>query len=88
MIVTWDEPKRLANLDKHDLDFALVDEAFFDCSFVMPATNGRFKAVGLLSGATVVVIVFALLGQEAVSVISLRQASRLEREFFRGQAQV
>jgi hypothetical protein len=29
MEIVWDEPKRLANLDKHDLDFADLNEAFF-----------------------------------------------------------
>ena len=88
MIITWVEPKPLANLDKHDLDFAFLDGDFFNASVVMPATKGRFKAIGLIGGVTAVVVVFALLGQEAVSVISLRRANRTEREFFHGQAQV
>jgi uncharacterized DUF497 family protein len=28
MKILWDEPKRLAKLDKHGLDFADLDEAF------------------------------------------------------------
>jgi hypothetical protein len=28
MEIVWDEPKRLANLDKHGLDFADLDETF------------------------------------------------------------
>jgi uncharacterized protein len=28
MQILWDEPKRLANLDKHGLDFADLNEAF------------------------------------------------------------
>jgi uncharacterized DUF497 family protein len=27
--IVWDEPKRLANLEKHGLDFADLDEAYF-----------------------------------------------------------
>jgi uncharacterized DUF497 family protein len=29
MQIVWDEPKRLANLDKHGLDFADLNETFF-----------------------------------------------------------
>lgn len=29
MKIVWDEPKRLANLDKHGLDFADLNETFF-----------------------------------------------------------
>jgi uncharacterized DUF497 family protein len=28
MKIVWDEPKRLANLDKHGLDFADLNETF------------------------------------------------------------
>jgi uncharacterized protein len=37
MRILWDEPKRLANLDKHGLDFADLDEAFFDHALVVPS---------------------------------------------------
>jgi uncharacterized protein len=29
MLIFWDEPKRLANIDKHGFDFAGLDEASF-----------------------------------------------------------
>lgn len=29
MKIVWDEPKRLANLAKHQLDFATLDFAYF-----------------------------------------------------------
>jgi uncharacterized DUF497 family protein/uncharacterized protein (DUF4415 family) len=32
--IVWDEPKRLANLEKHGLDFADLDEAFFENALV------------------------------------------------------
>jgi uncharacterized DUF497 family protein len=28
--IIWDEPKRLANLDKHGMNFADLNERFFD----------------------------------------------------------
>ena len=45
---------------------------------VVPARDGRAKAVGRLKDGTVVVI-FAALGGEAISVISMRPARRDER---------
>jgi uncharacterized DUF497 family protein len=32
----WDERKRLANIDKHGLDFADLNETFFDSAVVLP----------------------------------------------------
>jgi uncharacterized DUF497 family protein len=32
----WDEPKHLANLSKHGLDFRHLDETFFDDALVRP----------------------------------------------------
>lgn len=78
MIITWDEPKRLANLDKHGMDFALLTEDFFADALIIPAREGRYKAVGMLADGTLVVI-FALLGSEAISIISMRTASANER---------
>jgi uncharacterized DUF497 family protein len=45
MKIVWDEPKRLANLDKHGLDFADLNETFFDVWFCDPtATAGSALA--------------------------------------------
>ena len=41
MIVVWDEPKRLANLAKHGIDFADIDETFFIDAAIGPARDGR-----------------------------------------------
>jgi uncharacterized DUF497 family protein len=84
MIIGWDEPKRIANLDKHGLDFASVDLDFFAGAVVLPAKKGRFKAVGHLAGVLTVVVIFAALGQEAISIISLRRAKAKERSLFDG----
>jgi uncharacterized DUF497 family protein len=43
MEIVWDEPKRLANLDKHGLDFADLNETFFDTALVVPS---RPQALG------------------------------------------
>jgi len=80
-----DEPKRLANLDKHGLDFADFETGFsfdrFDAFPARPSRTGRrrFKLVGSLFGETVVVAVIAPLGSEAIAIVSLRRANNKER---------
>lgn len=77
MKVVWDEPKRLANIDKHGLDFAGLSFEFFLNADIAPTKRNRFKAIGKRADATIVVI-FARLGSEAVSVISMRPAGKNE----------
>jgi uncharacterized protein len=80
MQVFWDESKRQSNLAKHGLDFADVLEHFdLASATVRPTRNGRFRAVGPFK-ETVVVMIFSMLGTEAMSVISLRKASKRERK--------
>ncbi|MDE1916887.1 MAG: BrnT family toxin [Sphingomonadales bacterium] len=77
MIIVWDEPKRLSNLDKHGIDFAHVTEDFFASALVGPAKEGRWFAIGEMNG--VIVVIFAYLGTEDISIISARPASVKER---------
>ena len=79
MKITYDENKRHANIEKHGLDFAELDIEFFDKAIVLPAKQGRYLAVGEFQGAISVTVVFKLLGSEALSVISMRPASKKER---------
>ena len=79
MMIVWDEPKRLSNLAKHGLDFADLDETFFLSSLVVPAKEARHMAIGRLADGTIAVV-FAVLGAEGVSIISMRPASHKERE--------
>jgi uncharacterized DUF497 family protein len=78
MRIVWDEPKRQANIVKHDgLDFAALTTEFFEAATILPAKKGRFQAIGRLADGTVVVI-FATLGAEAISIISMRRAKKEE----------
>jgi uncharacterized protein len=77
MKIVWDEPKRLANLDKHGLDFADLNETFFDNALVFPSHSKRWRGIGKTIRG-VVVVVFVTLGKEAVSVISTGQQARKE----------
>ncbi|TPW26019.1 BrnT family toxin [Pararhizobium mangrovi] len=78
MMIVWDEPKRRANITKHGLDFASLTVEFFEEAVILPAKRGRLQAIGHLADGTVVVI-FVTLGSEALSVISMRPASKDER---------
>jgi uncharacterized DUF497 family protein len=84
--IIWDESKRLSNLAKHGLDFADIEKGFdFDGAIVLPAkpsrtSLARFRLIGDLRGALLVAVVGSRLGREALSIVSLRPASRKERK--------
>lgn len=81
MKIMWDEPKRLANLAKHRMNFADLNESFFDQALVLPAPGNRHRAIGVnIRG--VICVVFAHYGKEAISVISMRPASSNERKAY------
>ena len=79
MVIVWDEPKRLQNLAKHGLDFADLDVSFFLTASIRAAKTGRAIAIGEIQGRMIVAVVFRPMGQEAISIISMRPASRRER---------
>ena len=78
--IVWDEPKRLA---KHGLDFAHLDASFFEKSVFVPGKRNRLIAVGR-SPVGDILVVFAALGYEAISIVSMRYASRKERKLIGG----
>jgi uncharacterized DUF497 family protein len=81
MKILWDEPKREANIVKHNLDFADLDDNFFDHALIQPSHSKRWRAIGENDQGIIAVVFFAL-GREAVSVISMRPASRNERKLY------
>ncbi len=81
MQIVWDEPKRLANFDKHGLDFADLTDAFFENALFVPSHDKRWKGIGA-SATGVICVVFAKLGREGVSVISMRPANARERKLY------
>jgi uncharacterized DUF497 family protein len=87
-MIVWDEPKRLANIDAHGLDFTDAEAFDWENALVVPtypSRHGRerFKALGLF-GNMVVAIVYSPLGTEAISIVSMRPASERERRLFDG----
>ena len=86
MKIVWDEPKRRTNLATHGFDLADAESFDWDTALIVPGHAGetgrpRFRAIGRL-GHDLVAIVFSPLGTEAISVISLRRASRSERKLY------
>lgn len=79
MKIVWDEPNRLANIDKHGLDFADLTVEFFAASMIVPARDNRYIAIGALNDGSIAVV-FVRLGSEGISVISMRLASAKERK--------
>ena len=65
------------------MDFADLDETFFENSVITPAKFDRLAAVGR-HYTGIILVVFVKLGTEAVSVISMRPASRKERRLLDG----
>jgi len=63
------------------LDFADLNETFFDNALVLPSYNKRWRGIGK-NIRSVVVVVFVTLDKEAVSVISMRPANRYERKLY------
>ena len=79
MIIAWDEPKRQSNLAKHGFDFADLNEEFFLAARIVDAKQHRLMAIGEFNGELIIAVVFASLGTEAISVVSMRRASGRER---------
>jgi uncharacterized DUF497 family protein len=88
MVITWDEPKRVANFIKHGLDFADVEEGFdFAGAFALPAKPSRtgrprIRFIGEMNGELLVAMIASPLGTEGLSIVSLRPASERERELY------
>jgi uncharacterized DUF497 family protein len=79
MLITFDEAKRRTNLVKHGLDFADLTLAFFEAALIFDASQDRYMAVGEFEDRIIIAVVFKPLGSEALTVISMRPASRKER---------
>lgn len=77
----WDERKRIANLEKHGLDFLDAGELFDTPHIVVPSTHSseeRFLAVGVIQGRFVTVV-YAM-RSEAIRIISFRRSRYEERQ--------
>ncbi len=83
MEYSWDEPERRSNIETHGVDFADIVRFQWNSAILRPTYadilgHRRFKAIGRLD-SDLVVGIFSSLGREALTIISLRRASRKER---------
>lgn len=84
-MITWDEPKRRANLRKHGFDFVDAEEVFGGITYTyeddrLAYGEQRFMTLGLLR-EIVVSIVHTEEGNH-IHVISMRKATKREREIY------
>ena len=80
MRITFDSTKQATNRAIHEgLDFAELTIDFFNSAVTIDAKGDRLMAVGWF-GDAIIAVIFKPLGSEALSVISMRHASRKERK--------
>lgn len=84
-MITWDEPKRRANLRKHGFDFVDAEEVFGGITYTyeddrLAYGEQRFMTLGLLR-EIVISIVHTEEGNH-IHVISMRKATKREREIY------
>ncbi|MEQ1403431.1 BrnT family toxin [Neorhizobium sp. Rsf11] len=84
MKIVWDEPKRIANVEKHGLDFEDIAYFHWETAVMERSHSGRTKAIGYFEDGTAVVI-FVRLGTEAISIISFRPANPKEKRLLTWQ---
>lgn len=78
MKITFDLPKREKTLAERGLDMASLTIQFFEAATIFEARDDRLMAIGQFEGM-VITVIFRFLGAEAISIISMRRASRKER---------
>lgn len=81
----WHELKRVANLEKHGLDFRhaweIFEGAHIDVKSELPSIERRRVAVGLFRGEFFVTVVYTL-RDDVTWIISMRRARRDERQAY------
>lgn len=85
MKFTWDETKRISNINKHELDFALTHWIFETDTFTfedkrITYNEQRFITLGMLNGEVVVVVHTET--ENEIRVISLRKATKNEQKLY------
>ena len=83
--VTWDETKRISNINKHQLDFADTYLVFETDTFTFEDKRiayheQRFVTLGILNGNVVVVVHTET--ENEIRVISLRKATQNEQKLY------
>ncbi len=82
----WDEDKRLINLCKHNVDFAVAHRLWRHPMVISEYRRRnygetRYQGYGLLKNR-VMMVVFTFRGKNNVRLISLRKANRREQKIY------
>lgn len=85
MVITWDDRKRRINLKKHGFDFIDAEEVFQGITYTyeddrFSYSEQRFVTLGLLRGNIVSLVHTE--EEDHIHVISMRKATRREREIY------
>ncbi len=83
MRFTWDEPKRQANLRKHGLDFADVENVFAGPLVLVEDTRkdyGEQRMIGIGLLGFLVVLIVHVESAEEIRIISMRKADSNETD--------
>lgn len=88
MKFSWDETKRIINLNKHSLDFTQAHLIFENDTFTFEDQRieyyeQRFITLGLLNGDVAVVVHTET--EHEIRVISLRKATKNEQKLYFNQ---
>jgi uncharacterized protein len=83
----WDENKKRENLKKHGFDFADAWELFENPLLVKGDTRKeygeeRWTGIGVMGNGIVSVIIFTRREKETIRIISMRKASKKERQYY------
>jgi len=84
-VTTWDEPKRLKNIEDHGLDFVSCDAIWDNFTITREDTREdygekRLVTFGLLEGAVVVLVYTDR--RKGPHIISLRKAEKHETRYY------
>ena len=87
MQIEWDERKNIVNIRKHGLDFADAQEVFDGPMLVKMDTRmnygeDRWIGLGNLHGIVVVLVYTESEDSDVIRILSIRKATKNEREYY------
>jgi uncharacterized DUF497 family protein len=87
MQLAWDSGKAASNRQKHGIDFADATTVFDDDYFVSQEDltargEQRFIGTGMDAYGRILTVVYTVLGEDNIRLISARRATRRERSYY------
>jgi uncharacterized protein len=85
-MITWDEAKRLQNIAKHGVDFAIAQDFLSGVTVTFEDTRAnygesRYQTLGLYQGVVVRLVVHTP-RQDVDHIISIRKADKHEQKYY------